>query len=266
MRIGLACLLAFLCLPHSMVAQEIPIPRQWDTTYVVILESNPVHIAPGDTIAASVQMAHIQYQLRLQAEGKASQGGPFGASLVGDIVGMTHLTTDSESEARAIAENDPGVRGGHFKATVLPWVTPLGVKPREPAVTPADGEAIAKVARSFSAAYVQGDPEAMAGAYTEDAVIFPDRRAAISGRQAIQQYWTLPANRTITQHELIPEKVVVKGDMAYDHGRFRVSGTTDGVAWGPSWGKYVVMWRKGADGNWRMQLDIWNRLDQPGGG
>lgn len=259
--------LSLLVMPVVLGAQEIPIPEKWDTTYVVILESNPVHIAPGDTVAASIQMAHIQYQLRLRAEGKASKGGPFGAVLVGDMVGMTHLTTDSESEARAIAENDPGVKGGHFKATVLPWLTPVDVAPRTSTVTPAEGEAIEEVARAFSAAYIRGDPEAMAEMYTEDAVIFPDQRPAIPGRDAIRRYWTLPANRRITDHEIIPDKLVVRSDIAYDHGRFRIAGTTDGVPWGPNWGKYVVVWKKGIDGKWRMYLDIWNRLhvDAPKG-
>lgn len=266
MRIRLAGFLALLFVPQSVRAQAIPIPQQWDTTYVVILESNPVHQAPGDTTVAAAQVAHIQYQLRLQAEGKASQGGPFGASLVGDIVGMTQLTTDSDSEARAIAENDPGVKGGLFKATVMPWVTPLGVAARTPVITPGDAEAISEAAQAFSAAYVRGDPEAMVEIYTEDAVIFPEKRVAISGRDAIRRYWTIPANRAIAQHEIMPDKVVIQGDMAYDHGRFRISGTTDGVPWGPNWGKYVVVWKKGADGKWRMQLDMWNSLAQPAGG
>lgn len=150
--------------------------------------------------------------------------------------------------------------------TLALCVSPALRAQETPAVAPADSIAIAEAARAFSAAYVQGDPAAMADAYTEDAVIFPDRVAAISGRQAIQEYWTLPDNRRITQHRILADDVVIHGDVAYDHGRFTISGTTDGVAWGPSWGKYVVVWIKGSDGKWRMQLDIWNRLDQPAGG
>jgi ketosteroid isomerase-like protein len=134
-----------------------------------------------------------------------------------------------------------------------------------PQVTPADSIAIAEAARAFSAAYVRGDPEAMTAAYTDDAVIFPDRVAAISSRQAIQKYWTLPDNRRITQHQILPDELVIHGDVAYDHGRFTISGSTDGVPWGPSWGKYVVVWQRSAAGTWQMKLDIWNRLDQPTG-
>ena len=55
------------------------------------------------------------------------------------------------------------------------------------------------------------------------------------------------------------------GDVAHDYGRFQIAGETDGTPWGPSFGKYVVVWRRGADGQWRMYLDMWNRGPQVGG-
>ncbi|MDF2760692.1 MAG: hypothetical protein K0S99_3327, partial [Thermomicrobiales bacterium] len=44
---------------------------------------------------------------------------------------------------------------------------------------------------------------------------------------------------------------------AYDHGTFEIAGVRDGKAWGPSRGKYVVVWRR-EGGTWRIHLDIWN--------
>jgi ketosteroid isomerase-like protein len=49
---------------------------------------------------------------------------------------------------------------------------------------------------------------------------------------------------------------------AYDYGTFEIAGERDGTAWGPSRGKYVVVWRRD-QGGWRMQLDIWNSSDKP---
>ncbi len=40
-------------------------------------------------------------------------------------------------------------------------------------------------------------------------------------------------------------------------GTFEIAGERDGVAWGPSRGKDVVVWRR-EGGSWRMQMDIWN--------
>jgi ketosteroid isomerase-like protein len=130
--------------------------------------------------------------------------------------------------------------------------------------TASDSVAILAAARAFSAAYVRGDAGAMAELYTEDAAIFPDLSPAIVGRGPIRQYWTLPPNRRVTRHVLMPDRVEIIGDVAHDYGRFEVSGETDGTAWGPSSGKYVVVWRRGADGHWRMFLDMWNRGPRAG--
>jgi ketosteroid isomerase-like protein len=129
----------------------------------------------------------------------------------------------------------------------------------------ADSAAILTAARAFSAAYVRGDAAAMTALYTEDAAIFPDGRAAIVGHEGIQQFWTLAPNRRITRHVLQPDRVEIVGDIAHDYGRFEVAGETDGKPWGPSFGKYVVVWRRGDDGRWRMYLDMWNRGPQAGG-
>lgn len=133
-----------------------------------------------------------------------------------------------------------------------------------PARAAADSVAILAAARAFSAAYVRGDADSMTALYTEDAAIFPDNRPAIVGRPGIRSYWTLPANRRIARHVLMPDRVEIVGDVAHDYGRFEIAGETDGAPWGPSYGKYVVVWRRGADGQWRMFLDMWNRLPAPG--
>jgi ketosteroid isomerase-like protein len=126
----------------------------------------------------------------------------------------------------------------------------------------ADSTAIHGLGRQFSAAYMRGDAAAMAGLYTTDAVIFPERSEWITGRDDIRRYWTLSPGRRITRHVLTPTRIVVDGEHAYDYGTFEIAGERDGIAWGPSRGKYVVVWRREKDG-WRMQLDIWNSDTKP---
>jgi ketosteroid isomerase-like protein len=132
-----------------------------------------------------------------------------------------------------------------------------------PAASRSDSLAILAAARAFSAAYVRGDADSMAALYTEDAAIFPEGTPAIVGRDSIRRYWTLPPNRRITRHVLLPERIELLGNIAHDHGRFEVAGETDGAPWGPSFGKYLVVWHRAADGQWRMHLDMWNRGPQP---
>lgn len=123
--------------------------------------------------------------------------------------------------------------------------------------TRSDSVAIYEAARQFSAAYVRGNAAAMAALYAPDAVIFPERSDAITGRDAIRQYWTLKEGQRITLHRLTATSVVIDGKHAYDHGTYEIAGERDGKAWGPSRGKYVVVWRREPNG-WRMQLDMWN--------
>ncbi len=115
-------------------------------------------------------------------------------------------------------------------------------------------------ANAFSQAYMDGDATAMTAIYTEDAAIFPTNSNVIRGKEAIQQYWTLPAGRSITNHKLTPQEVVVSDSMASDYGVYEVSGINGETAWGPVGGKYVVVWKLGKDGIWRMYLDMWNSL------
>lgn len=122
---------------------------------------------------------------------------------------------------------------------------------------------LAERAHQFSAAYMAGDIEGMMDFYTEDAVLFPDNSEYIRGTEAIKNYWTLPEGRRITHHKLIPVEVEVSGAMASDFGHYEISGENNGVAWGPSHGKYMVVWKLEADGQWRMYLDMWNRRPAP---
>jgi ketosteroid isomerase-like protein len=127
-----------------------------------------------------------------------------------------------------------------------------------------DSAGIHELARQFSAAYVRGDADAMTDLYTADAVLFPERSEAITGRDAIRRYWTLPRGRRITRHAITPTKITVDGRHAYDHGTYEIAGERDGTPWGPFRGKYVVVWRR--EGNtWRMHLDIWNSGPEKGG-
>ena len=65
--------------------------------------------------------------------------------------------------------------------------------------TRSDSAAISEAARQFSAADVRGDAAAITALYTPDAVIFPERSDAITGREAIRQYWTPKQGQRITR-------------------------------------------------------------------
>lgn len=121
---------------------------------------------------------------------------------------------------------------------------------------------IQELSRRFSAAYVAGDIDTMVGLYTPDGVIFPGNSEALQGPDAIRRYWTIPAGQRITRHVATPTEIRIDGDHAYDHGVYEIAGVRDGTAWGPTLGKYVIVWRRTPQG-WRMHLDMWNSRPQP---
>jgi ketosteroid isomerase-like protein len=127
---------------------------------------------------------------------------------------------------------------------------------------PSETDAIKEAGRQFSAAYLRGDSDAITALYTRDAVIFPERSDAISGSDALRRYWTRKPGQKMTRHVLIPTRIEIDGQHAYDHGIYEIAGERDGKAWGPLRGKYLVVWRREPDG-WKMQLDMWNSGPEP---
>lgn len=124
-------------------------------------------------------------------------------------------------------------------------------------------DALAQISKQFSAAYMQGDAEKMTSLYTDDAVIFPGNSDLIRGKQAIRKYWTLAPGRTITHHKITAVEIKITGDFAYDYGYYEISGANNGEAWGPNYGKYLIVWKRGSDGAWKMHLDMWNSRPKP---
>jgi ketosteroid isomerase-like protein len=118
-----------------------------------------------------------------------------------------------------------------------------------------------KVMDEFSQAVMQSDYQAVANLYSEDAHIFPTGKKIISNREAIEAYWNRGRESKIIYHKILPEEIQVIGNAAYDFGYYE--GTTrnaDGseISWR---GKYVILWKK-VKGNWKMYVDIWNRVTE----
>ncbi len=114
-------------------------------------------------------------------------------------------------------------------------------------------------AAKFSASIVNSDYEKIASSYTVDGKIFPNNLEIIEGRSAIMNYWKLPEGVRTIAHKITPLEIKINGKEAYDFGVYE--GTTrrangDEVSWK---GKYVIIWRK-ENKEWKMYLDIWNRI------
>lgn len=115
---------------------------------------------------------------------------------------------------------------------------------------------------AFSAALISGDYDQVVAAYTEDARIFPNNTAILEGEAWIRNYWTPPPGRTsrTVHHRIIPEEIKVIGKEAYDWGYYEGRTLMEDGREVPWRGKYVIIWKKTEDDQWKMYLDIWNRV------
>lgn len=119
-------------------------------------------------------------------------------------------------------------------------------------------KAIEEANLKFSEAVRQGDAAALAASYTEDATILPPESDMIQGRQGIEAFWNGGLQTGIKDIVLTTVDVFGSGDLAYETGKYSVTIQPEGQEPVEQKGKYVVVWKKSADGTWKLHVDIWN--------
>ena len=119
-------------------------------------------------------------------------------------------------------------------------------------------DAIAAASRAFSEAYMAGDTATIRGLYTDDGMLLPPGRR-VEGRDAIARYFAPGPRRVNTHHAMVSDRLEVTGDVAVDVGTWYNRWRMDGGAEQEAEGAYLVVWRRGDDGRWRIQYDAWHR-------
>jgi ketosteroid isomerase-like protein len=113
------------------------------------------------------------------------------------------------------------------------------------------------VVRASSSGWAPDEVEALAGLYSEDAILFPPRGEPIKGRAAVRAYWTRSPDRRILKHRVVPARIEVDQVLATEYGHFEMtSAVGDGQ---PTEGRanYISIWKRDEAGNWRKHLDSW---------
>lgn len=118
--------------------------------------------------------------------------------------------------------------------------------------------AIESASRAFSAAYVAGDTATIRRLYTEDAVLLPPG-AEVRGRDGIARYFAPGPRRTNLTHAMASDAIRITGATAVDVGTWTNVWTIDGGPRQEASGRYLVVWRRGDDGHWRIEYDMWHR-------
>lgn len=129
-----------------------------------------------------------------------------------------------------------------------------------PSVDPAAlKDAIQAREREWSAAFLTADGNAVAALYSEDGASVPAAGDWHRGRAAIgQDIGSQFDSVTFTAREDITEEVIPVGpDHVFEVGHYTASGTykVGGKPRALS-GRYIVLWKKDADGTWRIFRDM----------
>jgi uncharacterized protein (TIGR02246 family) len=119
-------------------------------------------------------------------------------------------------------------------------------------------QAIEQVNSQIMTAFKAGDAAIIASHYTDTAKMLPPDATEVAGREAIQDFWQAWLDEGLKDLSLEASEVEASGELAYEIGSFSLQVPADNDTMMTATGNYVVVWRRGADGNWRLQVDTWN--------
>jgi len=112
---------------------------------------------------------------------------------------------------------------------------------------------------AFVAAAEKGDAAQMTAGYDANAIALGPGGPAASGSAEIAKMMGGMLDAVaIKEFSLTTSDLIVTGDYAIETGTYAMVVTPKKGKDTPDNGKYVVVWKKQADGSWKMLRDIWN--------
>ena len=151
---------------------------------------------------------------------------------------------------------------------VLAGCAPAAVPPPPPAAPAADAPediaALNAARAAFMAAYEAGDAEAIGRLYLPEAVSEPNNQPTLKGRDAIVASLKSMFEQVSVKVVLTPDETRTLGSVGLDRGQYTVMVTPKaGAPPTSSAGRYMVVFVKGADGQWKVSRDMDNAAGLP---
>jgi uncharacterized protein (TIGR02246 family) len=114
-------------------------------------------------------------------------------------------------------------------------------------------EQIQAIVARWNELLVRRDHAAIAKLYETDGVLMPPGAPPVVGQRAIAEFWQVLASQPSFNAVLRPQRI----DTPTSSDAVEFGTVALGNNGGADNAKYVVYWRKGADG-WRIRFDIFN--------
>ncbi len=112
----------------------------------------------------------------------------------------------------------------------------------------------------WSAAAGAKDVDKTVSYYSEDAVVMPPNAPSATTKEAIRSAWKemLTSPGAAISWKTTKVEVAKSGDLAYVSGTYEETMTDASGKPVKDHGKYVEIFKKQADGTWKVVADIWN--------
>ena len=112
---------------------------------------------------------------------------------------------------------------------------------------------------NWAKAAASKDVEKIVSYYADDGSIYPPNAPAAAGKPAITVAWTGMVNLPGFMVSWVPSRVEVakSGELGWSAGTYTLTTSMSGTA-ANDHGKYVAIWKKQQDGNWKVVADIFN--------
>lgn len=128
----------------------------------------------------------------------------------------------------------------------------------------ADESAIREADAQWSKTAGANDLEATVAYYTDDAALLPPNAPIATGKQAIHAVWAgLLGPGVSLSWQATKVEVARSGDLGYLRGTYQLTMKDPKGATMSEKGKMVEVWKKQADGKWKVVADIFNSDEPP---
>ena len=121
-------------------------------------------------------------------------------------------------------------------------------------------QALRDLDAKWSAAAGAKDIDKTVSYYSEDAVVMPPNAPSAKTRETIRSAWKemLTSPGAAVSWKATKVEVAKSGDLAYVSGTYEETMTDASGKPAKEHGKYVEIFKKQADGTWKVIVDIWN--------
>ncbi|MGD0993591.1 MAG: DUF4440 domain-containing protein [Gemmatimonadales bacterium] len=143
---------------------------------------------------------------------------------------------------------------------LLAFVALGGCKSAPAPLTDADMTAARQMTAAMSAATASGNLDSLVAPYAADAMIMPPGMPMVKGADQIRQFYkgmtSVKVNLQLTQ-----ETADGSGNFMYTSGKYHYQELPPSTA--SEDGKYLLVFRRGADANWKVAAESWSANAPP---